>query len=253
MSRTIETVDITLLRTDKNEFVIRCQRIISIIVKKFIGKGMFIAADFKDITQTVNVELIRRLPAIEKNYTGEALLETYVSVIIKNICLRLYESETNGIKPTSISETWVVSNEHTDDAILISDEFTRFETAVALLHSQRLKALVCLKVYFSIPLNSSEVRKYFRSISVEDHYRLLSFFTKHYIASETNECFTVLSHMINKYEENLTTEESVRRWTNMMLQKLIGRMNGRSEQRAHTKESIKLLLERYSELHNNHD
>ncbi len=255
MSRPVETLDITLLRNNKNEFVVRCQKTISIIVKQYIAKRMFSASNFEDIKQSVNVELIKRLPLIEKNYTGEVLLVTYLNVVIKNICLRIYQKEASVITPISLGEIWMLSDENADNNILFSNELERFAVALKLFRSERFKILVCIKVYFSITISSTELKQCFRGITKDDHDRVLDVFEEHYSSNDTSHNFNVLTIMLNKYDRSLflLTEESVRRFTNMMIQKLIVLMNGNPPSRTHTKDTLKVLLEHYSELHTNNN
>jgi len=253
MSQHNETLDITLLRNNKNEFIIRCQKIISIIVKQYIAKRMFSSANFDDIKQSVTLELIKRLPLIEKNYNGTVLLHTYVNVVIMNICLRIYENESSGAVPLILSEHRMLSDENAEDRILISNELERLKIALKLFHSQQFKILVCVKVYFSIPITSLELRQCFPGITINDHYHLLNAFKNPHPSGEEFINFSLLTTMLNKYGQASATEESVRRMTLAYIQKLLHLMNGNPPSRAHTKDSLKVLLERASDFYTEHD
>jgi hypothetical protein len=249
MSRPIEALDITLLRNNKNEFVIRCQRIISIIVRHYTLTGMFSMADFEDVKQSVTLELIDRLPLIEKNYNGEVLLTTYVDVVIKNICLQIHKNESHGISAISLGEIHMQTVENSEGSLAIVHEVERFTTALKLYRSKRFKILVCLKVYFSISVRPIELRQCFPDITDEDIHRLLEVFEKQAPDEEAFSHFNLLASMMNKYEQASATETSLRHWTNIMIQKLIRLMNGDPPRRTYTKDSLRILLEHYSELH----
>ncbi|MDP1677958.1 MAG: hypothetical protein Q8L88_13955 [Bacteroidota bacterium] len=263
MSRPIETLDITLLRNNKNEFVIRCQRIISIIVWRYTANGMFALTNVEDIKQSVTLELINRLPLIEKNYNGQVLLTTYLSVVIKNICLRIHETESSDNTPLSFNELWklnkknidggMVSDENADNDILLSNELDRFTLALDLFYVRRFKILVFLKVYFSIPVTSEDLKGCFRNITRKDLEHLLDVFNEQHQSTIEFANFGLLTVMMNKYERTSTPEESVRRLAHRYIQKLIKLMNGKTPSRAHTKDSLQVLLERYSELHTQND
>jgi hypothetical protein len=253
MSRPIEALDITLLRNNKNEFVIRCQRIISIIVRHYTLTGMFLMADFEDVKQSVTLELIDRLPLIEKNYNGKVLLTTYVDVVIKNICLQIHKNESHSISAISLSEIYTQNVENSEGSSAISHEVKRFTAVLKLYRSKRIKILVCLKAYFSIPVSSTELKQCFRGITDEDIHRLSDVFEKQTPAEETFSHFNLLASMMNKYEQASVTETSLRHWTNIMIQKLIRLMNGDPPRRTYTKDSLRILLEHYSELHTDSD
>ncbi len=253
MSRPIETLDITLLRNNKNEFIVRSQRVISIIVKQYIATGMFSAADFDDIKQSVTLELIKRLPLIEKNYNGEVLLVTYLNVVIVNICLRIHHRESSIVVPIPLDEIWILGDENAEKGMLIANELERLEIALKLFRSKRFKLLVCLKVFFSIPISTIELKQCFRGITSDDEYLLLDIFKNKNPRKEGFAHFPLLASMLNKYERTSLPEESVLRWMNMMIQKLILLMNGNPPRRTHTKDTLRILLEYYSKLHANND
>ncbi len=249
MSQSLETLDITLLRNNKNEFVIRCQDIIAISVKQYTIKGMFSAADFDDIKQSVTLELINRLPLIEKNYNGKTLLRTYVGVVIKNICLQIYKNESRTISSIPLGEITMLTVENNEGGVVIAQEQQRFATALKLYHSKRFKLLVCLKAYFLIPVRSIELQRTFHGITTEDIRRILDIFENQTPTKTEFEHFTILASMMNKYELASVTESSLRHWTNIELQKLIHVLNGDPPTRIHTKETVRLLLEHYSKLY----
>jgi RNA polymerase sigma factor (sigma-70 family) len=250
MSQSIKTLNITLLRNNKDEFIVRCQKIVVIIVKQYIAKRMFTAENFEDIVQDVNIELIKRLPLIEKNYNGKVRLISYLNVVIHNICLRLYGKESsNFFTPVTFGNVLLISGENADDGILIANELERFKMAIKLFHSEQFKILVCLKVYFSIPISSMDLRQCFRGITMNDHFHLMREYEQQLPAEKDSSNFNVLTSMLNKYEQTEVAEDTVRHWTNEIIQKLINLMNGNPPNRAHTKDSLKFLLEHYSELH----
>ena len=78
-----------LLRADPGALVLKYQETIRIIVRRFIGTGMFSAREFEDVVQSVNAGLLSRTSSMQRNYSGRSLLATYVSAIIRNICLKL--------------------------------------------------------------------------------------------------------------------------------------------------------------------
>ena len=66
MSHSHDELDITLLRADPNAFILQCQNIINIFVKKYIGSGMFNGDDKDDIVQSINEVLIKKIPDSDK-------------------------------------------------------------------------------------------------------------------------------------------------------------------------------------------
>ncbi len=247
MQNTGEPIDIYLLRSDRDEFIVRCQRIITIVVKYFIKSGMFEPAQYDDAMQSINEEFIKRLPSIEKNFDHRVRMSTYVSVIIRNICLRIYEREQSDMSTVSLSTIDLPYDEGNSASLILDDELERLKLALSMYGAQQYKLILCLKVYFRLPVSMTDLRQCFKKSNGTELHTLYSAFGSDYDHSRESDNFSALSPFMNKEEENLTSGDSLRRWTVEHLVKLIALLNGDPPNRSHTKETIKILLDQYSQ------
>lgn len=83
--------DLDLLRSDPRGLLVRHQETIGIIVHTYVRSGMFHPADAEDVIQQVNAELLEKLPRIRAQFNGSTLVRTYLSSIIRHICLNLHK------------------------------------------------------------------------------------------------------------------------------------------------------------------
>ncbi len=246
MSSNNEALNISLLRSNKNEFVLHCQPIIGFIVQHYIVIGMFKENNASDIIQTVNEELIRRLTSVENNFDGSVLMATYINVVIRNICLRIYERERAAIKTIPLAEIFQPSDDDSDRTLMIEEEIQRLELAMKLCGTQRFKILVCMKVYFRLSITKNEIMKCFNDITEMEKQTLYNRFGGIYDDSFEIENFNLLAVMINKKENKNTSGNSTRRWTEENIRKVLILLNGDPPNRTHTRETLKFLLEHCS-------
>jgi hypothetical protein len=246
MLNSTDTLDIPLLRNNPQEFVVRSQRIIEFAVKQFTKSGMFAPSEYRDVIQSVNEELIKRLPGIEKNFNGTVLLTTYMNVVIRNICYRIHERERSTLRTEPLTDAHVHEGEENINSLMIREESQRFALAIRLYGTKRYKIILCLKIYFRLPVSDHDLRSCFDTISDSDRTTLLLRFADNYDAFLEAENFTNIAPYMNKQEKNVTSGASLRRWTQEYLTRIIDLMNGNPPERAHTKETIKILLEHIS-------
>ena len=247
MHHTDHTLDITLLRDNKDEFILCCQKTVKIVVKHFIKNGLFSARHIYDIIQTVNEELIKRLPSIEKNFNGKVLMLTYMNVVIRNICLDIYNSERHKLNTVSL-ETYDHPTEESEifRTLNVYDEVHRLIMALKLYNTQTPKIIICLKIYFRLPVTEQEINECFPLSTKKEQSSIFMLLGGIYDERLEIENFNLIAPLMNKQEGNTTTGSSLRRWTQDHLYKVITILNGKSHYRSHTKETVKTLLEHYT-------
>jgi RNA polymerase sigma factor (sigma-70 family) len=241
-----DTLDIALLRTNTHEFILRCQRIIELIVKQFIKSGMFAPSQFEDVVQSVNEEMIRRLSGIERNYNGSVLLSTYMNVVIRNICLRIREREQSQLQTEPLTDEQIPNGTDHLNALLIQEEYQRLATALRLFDTKRTKIILCFRIYFRTPIPVKDIRSCFPSAAPGDHQYLHQRFGGNYDDRLEIDNFNDIAPYMNGQEQNTTSGESLRRWTLEYLSRIIKLMNGTPPVKAHTKETIRILFEQFS-------
>ena len=247
MSITNGSLDISLLRKNKNEFILQCQRIIDIVVKYFIKSGMFTYEQYDDVMQSVNEELIRRLPSIERTFDNRVLMTTYMNVVIRNICLRIHETIEEEFEAENLLNEHLILNEDYSVSLHIEAEIERLKWILELYGSQKNKLIICMKIYFNIPVTKTDIIRCFNKSTAEERLNFHKQFGTNYHGTLDSENFNSLAPMVNRQENKSTSGASLLRWTLEHLTKIIGQLNGNPPRRSYTKETFKLLFEHFSQ------
>jgi len=238
-------LDISLLHADTGEFILRCQRIISIIVKHQIKKGMFLPDHYSDVVQSVNEELIKRLPGIQNNFDNSVMLVTYMNVVIRNICIRLFEQERATVATIPLHDAAHLMVDGNFTSILIREEANRLGILFRMYGTQQHKLVVCLKTYFRIPVTKQDLDRCFSRSTRKERATLLKECLRYYDKTPEIENFGRLVQQMINQEQKTFSADSLRRWTNEHIHRIITLLNGRPPQKAHTIETVKTLFEQY--------
>jgi hypothetical protein len=150
------------------------------------------------------------------------------------------------LRTESLTDDHFHKEEETFNAILIQEESRRLALAIRLYGTKQHKILLCLKIYFRLPVTEHDLRACFDSISTSDRTLLLQRFGNNYDATREIDNFNVIAPFMNIQEKNITSGSSLRRWTLEYLTRIVALMNGKPPERSHSKETIKILLEHLS-------
>ena len=237
-------LDISLLRADPDAFIVACQRIIDIVVRQFIGSGLFDKEDHDDIIQTINERLIHKLHVIDSQYNGLVLFATYLNVVIRNICLQIHRQQKRKKNTIPLFEITTEFGEP-DNAIFIEEEIQRFRIIIQLFHKKKFRILLCLKIYFRIPIDEKNILNCFPQISDKHHEHLFVLFGTPFETMNGDEIFKTLTNILNIYEGKKNEPDSIRHWILDQITRILILLNGNPPRRAHNLETLKILLEHH--------
>ena len=240
--------DIDLLHRDPHALLLAYQETIKIIVKKYIEGGMFRASDFEDIVQEINAGLIPKIPSMQAQYNGMSLFRTYFSVIVRNICLRMRRTQEREIDISDIVEEKegdTRGQNEIENLYLIEDLRRRFMQVLRLYGKQTGKLKFCLKVYHRIPIRNQDILDWLPHISSNDREILLDRFRAGYESMSDSEVYGIVSPIMNREENKANSVDALRKWTDSKIEEIIEILNGEPKRSAHTKETLKILVEDY--------
>jgi RNA polymerase sigma factor (sigma-70 family) len=235
--------DVELLMSDPNALLLKYQETVRIIVKKYIEGGMFRAAEFDDIVQEINVSLLAKISAMQRQYNGKSLFKTYFSVIVRNICLKAHRRGDKDID--FIQEDlsgYFVENAH-ERRSAIEHEVRRFRTVLSLYDTQRPKLLLCLKLYFRIPVNPEDIRLWYPECSGEDQALFLRHFGLNYDQLSDIDIYKIVTPIMNRNEKRSNSVDAIRKWTDSKVREIIDLLNGRPKRTNHSAETLKILVD----------
>lgn len=235
--------DIELLRSDPQALVLKYQEMLKIIVKKNINIGMFNASEFEDVVQEINIALLKKIPAMQVQYNGMALFKTYLSVIVRNICLKLHSKETRGSEVEIKEPGSIFDRDSIEERSMIEDEIERFETILNLYHRNRPKLLFCLKLYFRIPIARNDILLWYPRCGLSDQATLMKHFGKKFDDMGDVEVYTIVTPILNRNENKSNSVDALRKWTDSKVHEIIDVLNGTPKEANYTPDALKVLVD----------
>jgi DNA-directed RNA polymerase specialized sigma24 family protein len=235
--------DVELLRSNPHALLLKYQETIRIIVKKYIEAGMFKAPEFEDIVQEINASILAKIPAMQRQYNGRSLFKTYFSVIVRNICLKAHRRGQKDIDFLQEDlSAYFVENSHEKRSV-IEHEVSRFRTVLSLYDRQRPKLLLCLKLYFRIPMTPEDIRLWYPECSGEDQAILMGHFGRKYDQLSDIDIYKIVTPIMNRNEKRSNSVDAIRKWTDSKVREIIDLLNKRPKRTNHSVETLKILVD----------
>ena len=235
--------DAELLRSDPEALVLKYQETVEIIVKKYIQSGLFTATEFEDTVQDILAALLVRIPAMQSQYNGTSLFKTYFSVIVRNICLKKYREDRKEVDIVKEDVAGVAEQNVLENKDIIEHEVRRFKTILSLYHKQRPKLLLCLKLYYKIPITPEDIRLWYPACNDDDHALLLKHFGSSFHHMRDIVVYELVTPIMNRNERKSNSVDALRKWTDSKVRDIIEVLNGDPKKANYTTETLKILVD----------
>ncbi len=236
-------VEIHLLQNNPDKLLLKYQQTIRIIVRLQVKRGLIRRADQEDLIQEINRKLIERLPRIQKQYNGSCQLRTYLSVIIRNMCLEelrkneaVYEPEPAPYQSQLLEEDI--------DPFLIDQEYERFERVLMTFGKESARLGLIMKYMSGVGVTANELLDFPVKIRHQTKHELCQVLNTA-IDDQRKIKFTKLTIAITRLERKHIPPDSLRKWYSARLTICLRLMNGNPPRCAYTAESLELLIERH--------
>ncbi|MGB5874391.1 MAG: sigma-70 family RNA polymerase sigma factor [Bacteroidota bacterium] len=235
----------SLLRADPHGLVVRHQNTIHMIVRKYIGSGMFTREEFEDVVQAVNEALLGKLPRIQAQYNGSTLVRTYLSSIIRNICLKIRQKSMREPRTDRLDGSLAADSVNIQEKYVIEHDILMLRAILQQYDLQLPKLLLCLKLRFRIPLTRDDVVRYSPGCSEEEYSEIMGAFSGDYQTMTDKKIYAVVTPFMNRTEGRVVSHDAVRKWIHARLQEIVELLNGSPPTSSYDEESLKLLVEDY--------
>jgi RNA polymerase sigma factor (sigma-70 family) len=237
--------DIDLLYENPNKLIEKYQDTIVYIINKFVQTGYIRYAYKDDFKQDVIEQLLLKIPKIKQSYNNKYQLSTYLSAIIRNICLEKLRKNQVLLQNLEgdINSVLVIHNSSIYD-LAIEDEITRLETIFLLFNKQKEKLKLCLKVFFRMPVSENDIYHYLEGAQLSDT-KIYVDFLNNGEALTNRDIFTILTKIINAKENKNNSADATRKWLNAKIDEIIFIMNGTPKRANYDKETFQILIENY--------
>jgi hypothetical protein len=212
---------------------------------------MFSVEEFDDTVQNVNEALFQKLQRIREQYNGSALVKTYVSAIIRNICLKLHEAKGREPRSTPLNEHMEADPEEFDERSLhprfIEHARGLFRAILVQFdHKDQLpKLLLYLKLRYRLILSADDIQRWYPRCGRSDLDSLLESFGRPYEQMEDREVYRIFTPVANKAGGKLNSDDAIRKWTRTRIEEILELLNGSPATSSFDEESLGLLVEDY--------
>ncbi len=235
--------DVEMLQSDPPGLILKYHETIRIIVRKYIASGLFKFSEFEDVVQEINGSLLAKIPAMQAQYNGRSLFRTYLSVIVRNICLKEHERLKRNAEVDIDTLGEIASHDRVEDKISIEQEVKRFRTIIGLYRKQRPKLLLSLKIRYRIPLTNENIAEWFPQLDHSARVELLDRFGGAYDGVGDHDIYRTLTPIINRLEGKTNSPDAFRKWTDSKIQEILQLLNGSPPQSSHTSDTLKILVD----------
>lgn len=242
--------DFLLLRTDPKGLVLAYQKMVEAIVYKFVRSGMFSVESSADVVQTVNTELLERMPKIQSNYNGSTLVRTYVSAVIRNICLKLHQKRMFG-NPLDlpVSDNLLAPGESTD-RYSVGQAVKAYWAIMQQFGRDLPKLTICLKLRYHICLEREDILLWDPRCNDDIVSQLLTRFGANAVQLDeketyAKETYAFVAPIFNAIENKENSPDALRKWTNSRISEIVDILNNSIPTAAFDEDSIRILAEDY--------
>jgi len=248
MSENRNTEDLRLLKEHPDQLMASYQPIIETVVAGFIRRGFFDRTEKMDVVQNVNTLLLeKKLSKIKEHFNGSVYLRTYFSKVVYNTCLELTRKKAR--QPIITGEELLqheTSNLlNPEEQLAIKDELRRVEALLKGFRKKEAKSLLCLKLYAKKWLDDSDLEAYSKLGFHDELAMIRSSFFENYEAMPDKSAYEVAVLLFNKLENKANSADSLRKWTNAIVDNMIAILNGEPPVYHHTRDTIRILLQMY--------
>jgi RNA polymerase sigma factor (sigma-70 family) len=240
---TVSDPDFELFRNDPHALLLSVQGLVGSIVRIYIESGMFPLSEKADIVQSVNLELLERIPAIRENYNGSALLRTYLTAIVRNICLRLAQRAAQRRRRIQTVPDDLEDPSMQVDRYSIEQVRVIFRAVVRQFGEQSPKLVICLKLRYRQPLYRPDIVDWWPNCRKRDLNKILAIFGGNYEKLTDKQVYTRATPMFNVVEGRINGEDALRKWTAEKIDEILGILNTTYPEAAFGEDVLGLLFE----------
>ncbi len=248
MGNAQNTAEINWLREDPNRLVTHYQYIVEATVAKFILRGFFSSDEKMEVVQEINLRMLeQKMKKIQLHFKGTVLLRTYFAKVVYNTCLEICRQQKREAQILGEDQLTQLAEKQSNayEQMVIRDELLRLHAALTGLQSNHYKGRLCLKGWIRFLLNQHDIQFY---ESPKTQTAIAAIKAKLFIPYDDltdQEVYTVLIALFNLLENKATEADSLRKWVINIIDHLIVLLNDNPPVSAHTRNSMKILLQYY--------
>ena len=206
---------------------------------------MFTVESFSDAVQTVNTELLERMPSVQEHYNGSTLVRTYVSAVIRNICLRMHMKKMYA-RPSDPPPINISSESITEvDRYSIDQARKVFRAIMEQFGKDLPKLTICLKLRYQIRVQKTDVLRWWPECTPVLMSRILDRFGSDDAAMKEKEAWEYATPIFNAFQNKTNTPDALRKWTADKITEIVSLLNSSLPPAAFDDQALRILIEDY--------
>jgi RNA polymerase sigma factor (sigma-70 family) len=236
--------ELDLFRRDAGAFLVGYQETLRIILRVYVQCGMFRPQEVDDVLQTINEELLHRLPSIQTHFNGTSSLRTYLDAIIRNLCIDICNARNRQPRVVPLDDFKAASHTSITDRYDIEHARLVFR-AILKQFDYKLelpRLLFCLKLRYRIPPKAEDVLKWYPGCSKRDLARLLNSL-QNYESLTDLEISERITPWLNIAAGRENSPDAILRWTRDRIRDILDLLNGSPPTASFDEETLIILVE----------
>ena len=237
--------DVKLLHADPRTLILNYQPLIRWAARNAVSANMIPEDEFDDAVQSVNIQLLVKVPAMQDNYNNTTYFITYLTTIIRNILKKLYHDARPLLQGDIVGpgEAEAGSDGDLERDIAIWEARKGFTQALALFHLKRERILLFLKLLYGIPLEEDDLLRTYPHASPETLRCALLELEEDLLLGTSQEIFARATPWLNRLEEKVRTPGAYYRWARTKANAVAQIMNKRLPGARFDAESLGAVVE----------
>lgn len=234
--------DINLLRENPRQLLIEYQPVIRMIVRSLAYQGYLPRREIPDLIQEVNRKLVERLPRICERYNYRCRVSTYLSVVIRNLCLE----ELRKARPITEARSDILEDANpgrATDPLLFRGEYERLCRAVRLFGRDEPAIWLTLKVLADVSVGPDDIARFPGNPAPARQKDLIGQLRQSVLKKQKQK-YVILSRVLNELECHDRTPEAVRKWFTSRVVEIIRLMNGQPPRSNYSLDTLLILIEK---------
>lgn len=247
----VEREETELLFRDASAYLERNQPVVRCIAMKFKGSGLFTGCQIDDVIQHVNERMLTDvLEKMKSQYRPICRLQTYFSKIVRNLCLEYAEicnKRNLQERKVDFSRAQFGTQETTSAEVAFGEIFKQLEALMNLYGNRRPRIELFFKISLRLGITEEDVLRCYPTCSntMLDNFMLSFDHTGVHRMTKDAEVYTQLIPLVNELEGTKSTADAIRKCVNRKFDEIAEILNVTPINAALTRETVKLLLEKY--------
>ena len=238
--------DFEVFLEDPHAILLKYQGLIQTIVYFYVEQGMFPSDQKEDIVQSVNLEILKRTPSLQQHYNGSALLRTYFSAVVRNICLHLGKRPATTSVPIRTLPGGDIEGGRQLDRYSIQQAREVFGAILVQLGPVAPKLLICLKLRYRHPLTREEILRWWPECGNREMSSILTMFAGDYTGLDDKEIYAMIVPYFNAAEGKVSGNDALRKWIASKILRILDLLQTSIPGGSFDEESLRILFEDYS-------